>query len=300
MNKLNQPLVSIIIPTYNRASFLGETISSVQKQTYNNWECIIVDDGSTDYTEELMEFFLDRDKRVKFFKRPESWSKGGNSCRNYGFKISKGEYIQWLDSDDIISIDKLEKQVVNMRSNNADVGTCKWGRFYQMSDAWVSNDFSVYKDFESSLLFFGALAQSKGFFPIHAYLLKREIIEKAGGWLSFLNINQDGEFMARIIINARKICFSNDGIAFYRFSKKEGISAYTDSQKVQNLINSWRLIEAYMIINYEQENFEFIKTAKMNIYKANLDRKELLNKNQDFFKGVEEGRFRKVVKKLFT
>lgn len=95
-------LVSIIIPTYNRAHLLGETLNSVMAQTYRNWECIVVDDGSTDHTNELLEFYNKKDSRIQYHHRPKSYPKGANPFRNYGFKLSHGEYVQWFDSDDII------------------------------------------------------------------------------------------------------------------------------------------------------------------------------------------------------
>ncbi|RKS45131.1 glycosyltransferase involved in cell wall biosynthesis [Gillisia mitskevichiae] len=96
------PIISIIIPTYNRAHLLGETLDSVISQTYQNWECILVDDGSTDYTEELSEFYCEKDSRIQFHERPKGLIKGANSCRNHGFEISKGHYINWFDSDDVM------------------------------------------------------------------------------------------------------------------------------------------------------------------------------------------------------
>lgn len=99
---MNQPLVSIIIPTYNRAHLIGETLESVLKQTYKNWECIIVDDESTDNTLEIVEKYLKLDNRFQYHQRPSRLKKGANACRNYGFELSKGEYINWFDSDDVM------------------------------------------------------------------------------------------------------------------------------------------------------------------------------------------------------
>jgi glycosyltransferase involved in cell wall biosynthesis len=95
------PLVSIIIPTYNRAQLIGETLDSVLEQTYINWECIVVDDGSTDNTEVLLNEYCEKDSRFQYHQRPNSRSKGVNSCRNYGFELSKGAYINWFDDDDL-------------------------------------------------------------------------------------------------------------------------------------------------------------------------------------------------------
>ncbi|MFD1095229.1 glycosyltransferase family 2 protein [Salegentibacter chungangensis] len=97
-----QDLVSIIIPTYNRDHLIGETLDSIQGQTYTNWECIVIDDRSTDYTEELLSFYCSRDTRIRYFSLPEDRLKGANSCRNYGFELSKGNRIIWFDSDDLM------------------------------------------------------------------------------------------------------------------------------------------------------------------------------------------------------
>ena len=106
-----QPLVSIIIPTYNRANLILETLNSVKLQSYQNWECIIVDDGSTDTSEEVITAFCRMDERFKYYKRPENKPKGANSCRNLGFEYSKGDLINWFDSDDVMFEDFLEKKI---------------------------------------------------------------------------------------------------------------------------------------------------------------------------------------------
>jgi glycosyltransferase involved in cell wall biosynthesis len=104
--------VSIIIPSYNRSHLIGETLDSVLAQTYTNWECIIIDDGSTDATEELIANYIKKDSRFQYYHRPKDRLKGANACRNYGYEISNGNYIKWFDSDDIMYPDFLEKQVI--------------------------------------------------------------------------------------------------------------------------------------------------------------------------------------------
>lgn len=103
--------ISIIIPTYNRSVFISETLKSLICQTYTNWECIVVDDGSSDETEFVVTHLIEKDSRIKFFKRPNSLPKGANSCRNYGFELSKGEFINWFDDDDVMLEDFLENKI---------------------------------------------------------------------------------------------------------------------------------------------------------------------------------------------
>jgi glycosyltransferase involved in cell wall biosynthesis len=116
-----QPLVSIIIPTYNRAHLIGETLDSVLAQTYQNWECIIVDDDSTDKTDEVVGAYVEKDSRFKYYHRPDEHLPGGNGARNYGFKMSTGEYVQWFDSDDLMLSQNLAFSVSIVIEKKADI-----------------------------------------------------------------------------------------------------------------------------------------------------------------------------------
>ena len=106
------PLISLIIPTFNRADLLPETLDSIIAQTYQNWECVVVDDGSTDDTFEVLEKYAQKDSRFRVYQRPEELPKSGNSCRNYGFELSKGEFVNFFDSDDVMLPDFLESRIL--------------------------------------------------------------------------------------------------------------------------------------------------------------------------------------------
>lgn len=110
-------LVSIVIATFNRANLISETIESVQEQTYPHWECIIVDDGSSDKTEDVVQTYIDKDPRIKFFKRPSDRPKGPNASRNFGIENSQGTYIMSLDSDDWLLKEHLEMKVAILDGN---------------------------------------------------------------------------------------------------------------------------------------------------------------------------------------
>ena len=109
--------VSIIIPVYNRAIIFQKTIDSVISQTYINWECIIVDDGSTDRTMTLLDKVTSKDSRFRVLQRDETKVKGAPSCRNLGIDKAVGDYIIFLDSDDTLEPNCLQSRVSHFEKN---------------------------------------------------------------------------------------------------------------------------------------------------------------------------------------
>ena len=110
---MNTPLISLVIPTYNRATFIAKTVHSLLSQTYQNFEIIIVDDGSTDNTEEIVNSISD--SRLSFYKKK---NEERAAARNYGTKIAKGEYVNFFDSDDLAYQSHLETAVSFIGKNN--------------------------------------------------------------------------------------------------------------------------------------------------------------------------------------
>ncbi len=119
---MSPPLISIIIPLYNRAALIVETLASICAQSYSHWECIIVDDGSTDASLEVVQTFIDSleastcsQDQFKVFSRPEVLDKGADACRNYGFLKSSGSWVNWFDSDDLMLPHHLETKVAQLQ-----------------------------------------------------------------------------------------------------------------------------------------------------------------------------------------
>jgi len=110
----NQPIVSIIIPCYNQGRYISETLDCLLKQSYENWEAIIVNDGSTDYSESIIEKWLKLDRRFKYINKD---NEGVAIARNIGIKSAIGEFVLPLDADDLISQDYIEKCIQLFRSS---------------------------------------------------------------------------------------------------------------------------------------------------------------------------------------
>tara|TARA_B100000949_G_C14270729_1_gene447197 strand:- start:216 stop:1184 length:969 start_codon:yes stop_codon:yes gene_type:complete len=131
-----QPLVSIIIPTYNRAHLIGETLDSILAQTYQNWECVIVDDGSTDNIENVIEDYSDGDNRFRYYPRPAEHLPGGNGARNFGLKKAEGDYIVFFDSDDLMTPNHLTVKINALLNSTCDYVIAKT-KFFDSLDPWA-------------------------------------------------------------------------------------------------------------------------------------------------------------------
>lgn len=131
---MNNPLVSIIVPCYNQAQYLPETLDSVLAQTYPYWECIIVNDGSPDNTEEIAKHYCDKDIRFKYVYKENG---GLSSARNVGIKNSLGEFILPLDSDDLIGNYYLEEAIrVFEQEPKTKLVYCKAELFGELNGEW--------------------------------------------------------------------------------------------------------------------------------------------------------------------
>ncbi len=281
------PLVSIIIPTYNRGQLIGETLDSVAAQTYVNWECIIVDDGSTDDSQTVIEQYCKRDPRFKFYQRPALKPKGASSCRNYGFAKSKGDLIQFLDSDDLLDKDKLNEQLsIYTLDDNFTIFTCKWGWFRTSSEVnnRFKHNYNSYKSFKIPSRLLETFGHFNEYLPLHNYLVPRELIVNAGGWNESLSNNDDAEFYTRVILNAKKIQFVENAKVYYRFSNKDKLSGLNTEEKAISAINSWELIDSYSSMDPKKSFKIYIKQALFNLYETlNKNFPELVLKHQELF-----------------
>ncbi|REG98267.1 glycosyltransferase family 2 protein [Flavobacterium aquicola] len=194
---MNNPLVSIIIPAYNRGYLIEETLKTVLLQSYKNWECIVVDDGSNDNTLEICKNYAIKDQRFKFHERPSNLSKGANSCRNYGFELSKGELIQWFDSDDLMLPDYISEKV-NCFSDEISMVMCPGFYWYPITgekepyDLVIKNYlFNDYVRWESKVL-------------TPSVLFKRKCLSGEKKFNTKMTRGQEFEFFSRLFFNLKE------------------------------------------------------------------------------------------------
>jgi glycosyltransferase involved in cell wall biosynthesis len=134
------PKVSIIMATYNRAHFIVETLLSIQKQTFSDWECLIIDDGGIDNTKYIIDSILKQDIRFQYYERPANYIKGLSGCRNYGLDLAKGEYVIFFDDDDIVHPQNLELCVFELQDDK--VSFCRYIREVFIGDFDYTFDYS--------------------------------------------------------------------------------------------------------------------------------------------------------------
>ena len=129
----NNTHISIIIPAFNSEKFIGETLESLYIQGYKHWECLIIDDGSNDKTELIVQDFVHKDKRFKYHKRSDEYSSGGNGARNQGVALALYPNLMFLDSDDLVLPNCLENRMkfINDRGPG-DLFVFHTGSFYKV------------------------------------------------------------------------------------------------------------------------------------------------------------------------
>lgn len=224
---MNCPLVSVIIPAYNRVHLIGETLDSIIAQTYQNWECIIVDDGSTDETIELCREFHNKDSRISIISRSSIHLPGGNGARNEGLNNSNGDWVMFLDSDDLLTENCLRQRVTQLNSNqSSDMLLFLTGTFYfEIGDSdIVWNHFNINQESIENLIL--RFIEQDMPWSTNGVLWKKKFLLKIGGWNEELKAWQDWELNLRALNNNPKLSLSEKTPDnFYRLNVKGSIAS---------------------------------------------------------------------------
>jgi|YelNatPaOPRAMG01_1025707.scaffolds.fasta_scaffold01739_14 glycosyltransferase involved in cell wall biosynthesis len=216
-NKIENIKVSILIPMHNVSKYIEETITSALNQTWQKKEIIIIDDGSTDESYEIAKSF--ESEILKVYKQEK---KGAPSARNLAFEFSSGDYIQYLDADDLMAPNKIEAQIKMLAEYSFDediIAFCGWIEFKDEDEIEKlrKRETIINKDYEPA--YKALIDYWKTFFPsipYHNYLTHRNKIKAVGKWREELTKNQDCEFFARVISSCKRMIYCDDTIVYYR------------------------------------------------------------------------------------
>ena len=227
-----KPLVSVCVPAYNCELFIEQTISGICEQTYLNIEIIIVNDGSTDRTTEIIERF--KDERITVVNTSNG---GASKARNIAFEHSVGDLIIFFDGDDYIESDFITKQVELIITHKNSVVLSAWGRFYENN----INTFVEEHTPKKSMLFnewiqFYWYNCNPMTNPGRA-IIPRATVLKVGLWNEELSLNDDLEFFTRIFLNSEKIIFNTKSKFYYRSGIK-GLSSKIGNEAYRSLYES--------------------------------------------------------------
>jgi len=225
------PLVSICIPAYNSEAFIDKTLNCLINQTYTNIEIIIVDDGSKDRTVSLINNF--KDERLTLLTQA---NKGASAARNKAYQLSKGDYIKFLDADDVINNNCIEQQVYAIIDEVYCVASAKWGRFFKndLSDFQFSPE-KVWHTMPGidwvidSLIEHGSNMTQPGIF-----LIPRTLIERTGLWNEELSLIDDFDFMTRIITECNEVIFCEEAILYYRGGMVQSLSMQKSQKDLES------------------------------------------------------------------
>ncbi len=227
-------LVSVITPTYNRSGLLKEAIESVIAQTYRPIECIVVDDGSTDDTKQTVEslnLYNDNDFTIKYIYQTNS---GSQVARNTGTKASIGEFIQYLDSDDLLYPEKIEKQVAFFKENpecSGVFGDWEKGALEKKEFilAYQSDDMLTQLLTDRIIVNF-------------SFLMRRKLIYKIGEWDLSIKRNQEIDFQVRGLMEGAKYRYQSQTCGLWRIHTGDRIASTTGSKEILRFFQKWEVI----------------------------------------------------------
>ncbi|HMP84698.1 MAG TPA: glycosyltransferase family 2 protein [Verrucomicrobiota bacterium] len=232
---IRQPLVSILIPAYNAEQFIAQTLRSALDQTWPRKEIIVVDDGSKDGTLAVARQFAS--DTVTVVSQPNS---GASVARNKAFSVSRGDFIQWLDADDLLAPDKITTQMAAItRDNNArHLHSGAWGSFFYRFDKTEFIPTPLWENLSPVEWLFRKLDQNL-FMQTATWLVSRELTEAAGPWDNRISYDDDGEYFARVVRASSGIRFVPDSRVLYRLSGAGTLSYIgRNNKKLESLLLS--------------------------------------------------------------
>lgn len=250
-------MVSIVIPVYNRKDYLEEMIVCVINQTYQNWELLLIDDGSTNDTIELMEEFSSKDKRIKVLKR-ESLPKGAPVCRNIGLNNACGEYIVFFDSDDIITKTCIQKRVEFMETHkDIDFAIFPAISFNELSELNNKKIYQITSVEGLELDKNNLLSVIRGEYPFLVWtnIYRKDILNNNKiFWNTRLSVYQDLDFTFQVLTRDLKFAFSNNSSMPDYYVRRHNQGKISTNLKTKEKYESAILVISEMISWIKNEN----------------------------------------------
>ena len=259
------PKVSIIVPVYNKSEYIGRTIESILNQTYKDYEVLIINDGSTDNSLEIIKKYQCIDSRVRVFDIPNG---GVSNARNIGLENANGKWIQFIDGDDLIDSHYLERAVSTAENNNVEI---LFSNFQMIDDnGKVAKEMNcpengIVNQNDLGTLFIQNQYISGFFGFISNKLISKNIIEKSNAkFRKELKLAEDLDFYAQVYPFVEKTCFSNINSFYYLQTENNYI--YNDNIDYFSQLTVHLDIREWFIKNDQYEGFKNILDKKVAEY----------------------------------
>lgn len=235
-------LVSILIPCHNAAPWIAQTLESVLAQTWLNREIIVVDDGSTDGSREIVSRFASRSVRLIAQRQA-----GAAAARNHAFRECRGDFVKFLDADDLLAPEMLSAQVHALAERSGHIAYAEWARFTTSPATAVLRPRPEWRDANGLEWLLAAWDDGEPMMQCGQYLLPRSLLQRAGTWDEHLTLIDDFEFFTRITLAGSGVIFTPGAPLFYRSNLPGSLSARRSAQAWHSAAQSTLLGTGYLL-----------------------------------------------------
>jgi glycosyltransferase involved in cell wall biosynthesis len=243
-------LVSILIPAFNAEAWLRETIESAINQTWQNKEIIIVDDGSIDNTHAIAKSF-----ECNIVKAIRQENCGASAARNKALEVAQGDYIQWLDADDLLEPTKISEQLTNgdLVSGNNTLLSSPFGKFYFRPQKAKFCPNRLWKSL-FPIEWLSIKFTDNAWIANSCWLVSRELTERAGKWSEELSFDDDGEYFCRVVAGSHEVQFIPQARSYYRIGSVNSLSKGRSMKACRSMYLSTKLSIDHLLFLEDSEN----------------------------------------------
>jgi PST family polysaccharide transporter len=264
IDKQGRPSVSILIPAYNAQEWIADTLRSAIAQTWASKEIIVVDDGSTDNT-----FAVAKQFESALVQVVKMENRGACAARNKALSLSRGEYIQWLDADDLLAPDKIARQMelVKHRVDRRVLLSSGWANFMYRTRRAKSRPTALWCDLEPTEWLLRKMEQNI-YMQTATWLVSRELSDAAGLWDTRLTVDDDGEYFCRVLLASNGVKFVPDAMVYYRSFGLDSLSYIGRSRSKQE--SHWLSMQLHIRYLRSLEESERVHAACLKYLRTSL------------------------------
>jgi glycosyltransferase involved in cell wall biosynthesis len=245
---LSVPKVSVLVPCFNAEQYVGETLESVFRQTWSEIEVIVVNDGSTDRSSDV----------IRHFARPnlkliEQDNCGQTAALNVCLAHATGDFVQYLDADDLIDPAKIELQVARLLDNSHCVASAEWGRFYVSPTEVHFDPEPVWCDLDPLDWLALSRIDGLGMMLPALWLVPMAIVRACGPWAEDLTLNNDAEYFTRVLLTSERVLFCPGARCRYRSGLSGSLSGRKSTEAWRSQFRVIELCESHVRAREDSE-----------------------------------------------